>query len=280
VIAGEIAIGLAVSFGLLTRLAAVAGLAINLVFFLSASWSVYPYFLGSDIVFVAAWLTLAIAGPGAFALDPLVADLVAEVTTRPVQRLVMGSWQPLQSPVSSLQSPALTPVTEGERTTNDQQPITNFSRREAIVGGLVTCVLLVLGLAPRVRLGGGAAAAGSPPTAQPTPGPSPTSVPSSAGVVNLSQLPVNSAFPTTDPKSGDPALIVHAANNKVYAYDAVCTHAGCATQYDPSYKLIVCPCHGGAFDPTQGAAVVAGPPPAPLTELPIHVDSGGNVHWG
>src|SRR5947208_1094358 len=50
----EIAIGLAVLTGFHTRPAAAAGLALNLIFFLTASWHTSPYFLGSDIVFVFA----------------------------------------------------------------------------------------------------------------------------------------------------------------------------------------------------------------------------------
>jgi uncharacterized membrane protein YphA (DoxX/SURF4 family) len=51
----EIAIGLLVTAGLLTRAAAAIGLAINLLLFFTNSWHTYPYFLGSDIVFVFAW---------------------------------------------------------------------------------------------------------------------------------------------------------------------------------------------------------------------------------
>src|SRR5512146_740169 len=52
----EIIVGLLVLTGLKTRIAAAAGLSLNLVFFLTASWHTTPYFLGSDIVFVFAWL--------------------------------------------------------------------------------------------------------------------------------------------------------------------------------------------------------------------------------
>jgi TQO small subunit DoxD len=58
----EIAIGLLTVVGLVTRLAAAAGLALNLLLFLTASWSTTPYFLGSDIVFCFAWLPLALVG--------------------------------------------------------------------------------------------------------------------------------------------------------------------------------------------------------------------------
>jgi thiosulfate dehydrogenase (quinone) large subunit len=60
---GEIAIGLGVLIGLLLRPAAFFGLLLSLVFFLSVTWRVYPYFYGADIVFVFCWLTLLLNGP-------------------------------------------------------------------------------------------------------------------------------------------------------------------------------------------------------------------------
>ncbi len=71
---GEIAIGVGTLVGFLLRPAAFFGLLLSLLFFLSASWHVYPYFYGADIVFVFGWLTLLLAGPaGSFlpALDVL-----------------------------------------------------------------------------------------------------------------------------------------------------------------------------------------------------------------
>ena len=47
---------------MLTRWAAAAGLGLNLVLFLTASWTTTPYFLGPDIVFCFAWLPLVLAG--------------------------------------------------------------------------------------------------------------------------------------------------------------------------------------------------------------------------
>jgi thiosulfate dehydrogenase [quinone] large subunit len=58
----EIAVGLLVLVGLGTRIAAAVGLSLNLVLFLTASWKTSPYFLGSDIVFVFAWLPFVIGG--------------------------------------------------------------------------------------------------------------------------------------------------------------------------------------------------------------------------
>lgn len=71
IIVGEIAIGLGTLLGFLLRPAAFFGLCLSLMFFLSASWHVYPYFYGADIVFVFAWLTLMLAGPLHSALPSL-----------------------------------------------------------------------------------------------------------------------------------------------------------------------------------------------------------------
>ncbi len=62
---GEIAIGLGTLVGFLLRPAAFFGLLLSLMFFLSASWHVYPYFYGADIVFVFAWAAMMLAGPTA-----------------------------------------------------------------------------------------------------------------------------------------------------------------------------------------------------------------------
>lgn len=78
---GEIAIGLGTLFGFLLRPAAFFGFLLSLMFFLSASFHVYPYFYGADIVFVFAWITLFLAGPlrsGLPALDGLLVPRLLE----------------------------------------------------------------------------------------------------------------------------------------------------------------------------------------------------------
>ncbi len=60
---GELAIGIGALVGFLLRPASFFGMLLSLMFFLSASWNIYPYFYGADIVFVFAWLTLLLAGP-------------------------------------------------------------------------------------------------------------------------------------------------------------------------------------------------------------------------
>ena len=67
----EIAVGLGTLVGLWTRLAAVGGALLALSFFLTVSWRTRPYYYGSDVVFLAAWLSLVIAGAGAGGVQSL-----------------------------------------------------------------------------------------------------------------------------------------------------------------------------------------------------------------
>jgi thiosulfate dehydrogenase [quinone] large subunit len=59
----EVLVGIATLSGFLFRVAAAAGLMLNFTFFLSATWNAFPFYFGSDIVFVMCWLTLLLTGP-------------------------------------------------------------------------------------------------------------------------------------------------------------------------------------------------------------------------
>jgi thiosulfate dehydrogenase [quinone] large subunit len=80
----------------------------------------------------------------------------------------------------------------------------------------------------------------------------------------------------TDPKSGDPALVLQVQEGQFVAFDAVCPHAGCTVRYSAADRLIVCPCHGSEFDPATGA-VLRSPAPHGLTPIPVVVDAGGEL---
>ncbi|MDQ2741493.1 MAG: Rieske 2Fe-2S domain-containing protein, partial [Chloroflexota bacterium] len=276
----ELVIGMLVLVGLVTRLAALGGLSLNLIFFLSASWHTYPYFYGSDIVFVMAWLTLAIAGPGGFCVDITRRFRPRELLSGLGERLVLG---PVAQPPASLVASESGVSPSGARADHAHWS-RMLSRTEVVAGGATTLVLVLLGLWPRGKTAGGAAIASAPKAtgARGTnnAGTSQASVvpPGYKKIGNVSQLPVNTAGTFTDPKSGDPAVIVHLTGSNFVAYDAVCTHAGCTVEYDPQQKLLLCPCHGAAYDPAHGATVVAGPAPTPLTELPIKIDAHGNIY--
>jgi thiosulfate dehydrogenase (quinone) large subunit len=76
---GEIAIGIGTLIGFLFRPATFFGILLSLMFFLSASWRVHPYFYGADIVFVFAWIPLLLAGPLGSGLASVDALLVPRI---------------------------------------------------------------------------------------------------------------------------------------------------------------------------------------------------------
>ena len=57
----EIAVGLGTLLGIAPLIWAVAGLAINVILFMSATWHVHPYFLGSDSIYAVAWAAYLVA---------------------------------------------------------------------------------------------------------------------------------------------------------------------------------------------------------------------------
>jgi ubiquinol-cytochrome c reductase iron-sulfur subunit len=71
----------------------------------------------------------------------------------------------------------------------------------------------------------------------------------------------------------------------ILAYSKICTHAGCAialyrsptfTPTEPRPAL-VCPCHYSTFDPSRGGTVMFGPAGRPLPQLPLEIDSNGEL---
>jgi menaquinol-cytochrome c reductase iron-sulfur subunit len=60
--------------------------------------------------------------------------------------------------------------------------------------------------------------------------------------------------------------------DRFVCFSIYCTHTGCPVLWQPSARLFLCPCHGGAF--YQDGTVAAGPPPRPLTRLGVRVRDG------
>jgi Rieske Fe-S protein len=70
---------------------------------------------------------------------------------------------------------------------------------------------------------------------------------------------------------GSKPVIVVNGEAGIKAFSAVCTHLGCIVEYDQTSRDILCPCHDGHFNSTNGA-VVSGPPPAPLPTVNVVVE--------
>jgi thiosulfate dehydrogenase (quinone) large subunit len=302
---GEIAIGLGALAGLLARPAAFFGALLSLIFFLSASWRVRPYFYGADIVFLFGWLTLLLAGPLAGALPALDSWLAPALLRRApperreqvaralTQALGVAPEAPFgQTPPTSAQAragqdaerataPAIRSragTRAGTRAARGRAAQARTSRREFITGALAGggAMLIVSWLWSVTHPAAAASPGGSGSTGT---GSGASASPTAVGeIAQVQDVPVNSASTFTIPSNGDPGVLVHLESGKFVAFDATCTHAGCPVDYDQSSKLLLCPCHGAAFDPAQGAAVVQGPADTPLTPVSVTVNqSSGSI---
>ena len=306
---GELAIGLSVLIGLLMRPAAVFGLLLSLTFFLSASWRVYPYFYGADIVFVFGWITLLLAGPAAGgawpALDARLAEraLAAAAAMKPTRReavarmLAVALGIPATGSSSLARRAVQTPLSAerpqpARRARGSVRPgqhsrvrgSSTVARRDLLRGaalgggGMLVLVWLRSVLfpssppsAPVQSSADSTAAATTSSTAAPSATSAATTPANVIGQVN--QIAPNSAVSFTIPSNQDPGVLVRTQAGKFVAFDATCTHAGCPVQYDPGSQLLICPCHGAEFDPTHNAAVVQGPTDTPLLSVPIAVNN-------
>jgi thiosulfate dehydrogenase [quinone] large subunit len=246
----EIAVGLGTLLGVAMLAAAAAGLLISLTLWLSATWHVHPYFLGSDSIYAIAWL--------AFGFGLMEADRARR----------------------------------GGRIAGPLERIDGLGRREFVRGGMIAGAALVLGTAADALAGAPSTGArglarrtarSTSPGAASFDGPvagGSSSAPASTApaktirgkvLTTLDALPVGKAVGFSAPGVGA-AVLVRLANERVVAYSRVCTHAGCLVGYDPSSRILVCPCHGAEFDPAQHATPIAGPAPTPLQPIRVEVD--------
>ncbi|HEV2405840.1 MAG TPA: TQO small subunit DoxD [Ktedonobacterales bacterium] len=305
---GEIAIGLGTLTGILFRLAAIFGALLSLIFFLSASWRVYPYFYGADIVFVFGWITLILAQPAAcgwpaldvYMLPWLRAHLPASQWPRfdRASALLLGVGAEPETQTAVIHDAPRTAARTATGSTaraGGRAPAARSragvaarrtaSRREFLRGAATGGVgMLALAWLWSITHNTTAAAPGTPTTpagtgagasATTTTGAGATGGATATGnaIAQASQVGTNNSASFTIPSNGDPGVLVHLSNGKFVAFDATCTHQGCPVNYDPSSQLLLCPCHGAAFDPAQGAAVVQGPAPTPLAPVAINVDN-------
>lgn len=62
------------------------------------------------------------------------------------------------------------------------------------------------------------------------------------------------------------------------AYSRICTHAGCPVGlYQSESHLLLCPCHQSTFNVLKAALPDGGPATRSLPQLPLYVDSDGNL---
>ncbi len=111
-----------------------------------------------------------------------------------------------------------------------------------------------------------------------TTAPKTTTAPAVSGTVltTLTALPVGSTKTFTTPDSKESAILIRTDTNTVTAFSNVCTHEGCEVSYSKSQTLLVCPCHGAAYNPKTGAAVRR-PATTALKSFKVTVDASGNI---
>lgn len=281
---GELLVGLATLLGLFGRLTAGAGLFISTLLWLTATWSVSPYFLGPDSIYAMAWLTLLLTGMSDYSADRWLKakrqqDQAAVIAARRRSQQ-RGQPPPQTTAPATLSAPLLGQAEVSRRA----------ALRAMIAGGAVLATGLVGALTAQAavpvfqnlkqtlrRFRGHAGDDGNGGRGTPASNPTPLPGTPAGAIGNISQVPVNSAFPFTLAASGDPGIVIHLSGNTYVAYDATCTHAGCTVDYDPTTQALICPCHGAAFDPSNNAAVLAGPTSLPLSSVPLRLDSNGNI---
>lgn len=262
---GELSVGLALLVGLWTRLAAVGGALLALTFFLTVSWHTRPYYYGSDIVFLFAWTPFVLGGAGGV--------LSADAWIRDRAR------RPGQHPLGRVSGAAAVPPNRAEV---DRRTVLLGARAAAAlaaVAGVTAGLTTATGHALHGASAGvdeGAGNNGRPP---PSPSTGPrrqgrrASRPSGPQIATVSAVPVGHGLRFTDPRSGNPAWLLHPSTNEFRAFSAVCTHAGCTVGL-ASQSEFICPCHGASYSTSNGQ-VLGGPAPSGLTEIPVTVSGGG-----
>ena len=260
---GEVAVGIGALLGLLTRVAAVGGFLLAFSLFLAISFHTSPFYTGSDIVFVFAWIPIVLAGAaGAPALDTWLAlrttgahtsvaddgSRVGTLSRGAVIGLVAGGTAVLAAAVAGIGRIAA--------------PAANTTTSGTIGGGGSTTTT-----APTTTTTG----AGAATTTTKAPVPKGTSIGSASGV------PVGGSAAFTDPKSGDPSLVIQQTADQFVAFDAICPHAGCTVAYQAGAGIIACPCHGSEFNPKTGA-VILGPATSGLTAIKVIKGANGNLY--
>jgi thiosulfate dehydrogenase [quinone] large subunit len=258
---GELLVGLATLLGLLSRLSASVGFGLNLLFWLTVTWGVQPYFLDSDPIYAMAWLTLVIAGPTEYSLDRWLAS---------EQRQYLATLPRAKQPSQTDQSATAPPMGPDER-----RALAEVKRRALLrlllAGTAVVATSVFTAMFARVVEQAGSKTGVDSGTSG-TPG----SVPATGAIGNTNQLSASRSLPFTL-RDGDPGVVVQLAASQYVAYDATCTHAGCTVQYDPGSRKLLCPCHGAVFDPANRGAAVSGPTNQPLAFVPLYIDASGDI---
>jgi thiosulfate dehydrogenase [quinone] large subunit len=251
----ELAIGIGTLAGIAPRTMAAGGFLVNLALLLSATWHVHPYFLGSDSVYAVAWAAYFVGY-----LEYVRRSNAPSARPRHASDAAIGRRELLRGATLAGATIATGAVAK----------LLSGTPAAATLAATDTGTALATARTPATAGGGGNGDGGagvSPTGGGAGSGPSVSGTP----VAPLSKIPVGGAIGFQAP-GGTPAALVRLSRNDVVAYSRVCTHAGCLVGYDPNQQILYCPCHGAEYDPARGAAVIGGPAPSPLQEIPVTID--------
>jgi cytochrome b6-f complex iron-sulfur subunit len=92
------------------------------------------------------------------------------------------------------------------------------------------------------------------------------------GTVTIPENEIPEGVAKFFPFAGSSAVLIRRRGGELSAFSAVCTHLGCIVQWQHVKQEFLCPCHAGRF--SAEGTVIAGPPPKPLTRLPVAVVNG------
>ena len=141
-----------------------------------------------------------------------------------------------------------------------KMPSVNIERRGVIRTGAIGAIALVASFAGRAFPKAVASSSSAKSTSKGTKG----------QIIKLADLPIGGTFNFIHSTQGVPSILFRTKVG-VFAYSAICTHQGCTVNYDKASKQLICPCHGAAYDPANGAKVLGGPTNTPLGKIKVKV---------
>ncbi|MFE7527505.1 ubiquinol-cytochrome c reductase iron-sulfur subunit [Kitasatospora sp. NPDC057542] len=244
---GELAVGLGTLLGLWGRAAALGGALLNLSLWLTVSWSVTPYYLGNDLVYLMAWTPLLLAGTPYLSVDGYLARRAERDRARGLgedhvkrRAVVDGGIAAVAIGGAGLLTGSLTRTFGRDRSAAAKEPAAPVSA---------------------------APVSAAPVSAAPVSGAPVSEAPALAPAVPAASVPVGGSAQVKDPVTGDAVYIVQPKAGQYCAFSAVCTHTGCAVDA-PKDGRLYCPCHGSRFDAATGA-VINGPAVKPLPRYAV-----------
>lgn len=308
VLLGELLIGLGTLVGLFSRTAAFFGFILSMTLWLTATWSVAPFFLGSDLPFAMGWLVLAIAGAHpVYSLDGQFSKWLEQHKQVPAPLL---GYAPQYAPVlvAAIEDPAMvarrrfvavagatlaagtvTAVAWGNTLVSKSAsqvastvttPAATTTAATEVATASATSTPVIAGTTPATTLASntGTTTTAAQATAAPTKAATTTASTVKGTVLgSTATIVVGSAKKFMTPDTKETAILIRHSDTVVKAFTTVCTHEGCDVSYAPSEKTLACPCHGARFDANTGV-VLRGPARAPLKSYKVTIDNGNIVY--